>query len=137
MMIPKNESHRAQDETKTSEFDTVKNIICDKSSRNKMSNRDMNHSANSLVITANPRDKGALDFEVEIEENRQIKHKQSALFVMRKAQEEFDPAEDDNYTDDTFNTAELDLTLNFTGLCWQQVSLLKINHHHTSFIHHN
>ena len=81
-----------------------------------------NHQNNSLAVTSTMKDKEALDFEMEIEEKRQLKHQRSALFVLQKARDEYELADDDGETDNTFTRSELDLSLNFNGLNRSQVS---------------
>lgn len=82
--------------------------------------RDMDHNSNSLAISSNLWDKKALAFEIAVEQKRHHRHR-SALFVMQTAREKFEATDSDLETDDA--ASEYDITMNFSGLNWRQVSI--------------
>ena len=125
-------SGRTHDESKLADMPHMENLKNSKRfEREESLTRGMDHNSNSLVITAEVRDKAALDFEVQVEKRRHSKNEMGALLELQNSlqqkalmREKLDFIDDDGETDDTFNTAELDLSLNFKGLTFAQVSYL-------------
>jgi hypothetical protein len=79
----------------------------------------MGHSVRSVAVTSNIWDKEALAFELDVQKKRHYRHR-SALFVMNDAHQKFDEDDSDEDSEDT--PSEYDLTMNFSGLDFQQVS---------------
>ena len=79
----------------------------------------MGHLVRSTAATSNIWDKEALAFELDVQKKRHYRHR-SALFVMNDAHQKFDEDDSDEDSEDT--PSEYDLTMNFSGLDFQQVS---------------
>lgn len=79
----------------------------------------MGRSVRTVAVTSNIWDKEALAFELDVQKKRHYRHR-SALFVMNDADQKFDEDDSDEDSEDT--PSEYDLTMNFSGLDFQQVS---------------
>lgn len=78
----------------------------------------MGHSVRSLAVTSSLWDKEALVFELDVQKKRHYRHR-SALFVVDNAHQKFVVDDSDGESDET--ASEYDLTMNFSGLDFQQV----------------
>ena len=78
----------------------------------------MGHSVRSLAVTSSLWDKEALAFELDVQKKRHYRHR-SALFVIDNARQKFVVDDSDGESDDT--ASEYDLTMNFSGLDFQEV----------------
>ena len=85
----------------------------------------MGRSVRTVAVTSNIWDKEALAFELDVQKKRHYRHR-SALFVMNDAHQKFDEDDSDEDSEDT--PSEYDLTMNFSGLDFQQVSSITYVH---------
>lgn len=79
----------------------------------------MGHSVRSIAVSSNIWDKEALAFELDVQKKRHYRHR-SALFVMNDAHQKFNEDDSDEESEET--PSEYDLTMNFSGLDFEQVN---------------